>query len=1573
MRILAVCSLCLSSFLYSSSTTAALEPSPHDGKHLVVIKPLDFRTVEGESPEQSTNKHALFGQSVTLTRPLEVKLHVRFSGRYQLWMRVAAPKRKRVPVRFELAGKQRTVGGTFGATFDLSLGGPAGENAYRVAVGKSGVQGNLDNLATIPDSKRNGGIKKGNSLGADLLRELAPKKTSNRDKWINDQRLETLDKERPFYWWKLTEVDIEPGEYRLRLHNAVAANSDLLAIDSGFLSTSTDLLYPFGGDVAQPPASYIRFRLDDVPTAGLSLTASLRIHSTPWSTPRVALNPNGISTKPQPHKATGFTRWYNLQDIERAPKFGNAQAHLLLQVGDKATGVHRGATQFAVFPHDDFVLREIPWTDPEGLRVSLATDFETNLHLLRTFRDHARENYDRAVAATGDQVFPLTRGDLYFSNVWGAATGDAAQYMVKTLRLLGMNCVGDASDPVANRKLYGWSSHAGHYWPPSMIPFNEEQVQQKYDEYYRDYFSRRRDFYDGVSIFQIADEPVEISREAMSSPLWRFSKDESGEKYSDVSGGSDLVTRKTDYRDCVLEGEVQRQGNWVGFQVAVGDPAKPVRYAEWRMGRVSAAPDINLATTTKGITPERNASQARPSANIGTTPTPFKIVYEGDTAVLFVRGKQVHQFTGLPKSGGFAVVGPKKTVRSLAIREIRKDEHIVTKLAEIKIGGGKKKLINDLDIDDLLGDAKGTDTTKPKSLRDAVSKNWMEAGGMPQAHAGFRVWAKQQGLSPQTFGKSSWEDVRMLTVASLAETKEDARLYYWSRRYSGYLTPRMFNLAAESIQRNAPNSSMKGFVALSGHSLYFPSTMPLDMFQLASGSESMMPGVSDWMSSGGWRWDSHQAVAYSVAMFNAGARRRGQQPLNYPMMHCVWPSEFRAYTMLGNQVRLLSYFNYGPFYAVTEGFWSESDGSYQAVHRTNNRAAQVDDVLANARMRPSRVAMLYSISNEYWNPQSSFADKRASFLALSHEYYQPELVTEDQVMAGALADYDALYVLDPVVAGDVQEGIANWVKSGGLLWTCADAALRNEFNEPQDLLAKLAGLVRTYDVDRTAPAESSLIVKPWDGKSAFRPHEVNQTGMPSDLDAKDADVVATYDDDRLAWVEKNIGRGKLSYVAHRAGLTYTALAARRGGYPVIWADTGRALLTQPLHKREVERPLVLSEPLVMASPMTSDDGTVIVLYNMRPVECENVEIALKEDAKPHSVKVFDESQLTPIPFEYRDGKVELTLPRLSHGQMILVRRGDAGSDDRTDRIRERTQEQLKSDDWHALSAGAWFAGYHPQWNFAEQLVPLLTHEQWDVRRTAAEALGRLKYQRAADEIVAVLSDERDSHALGEQLIALARLGDSRIKQCAKDGLSHLDAYVQKQAMRSVVEYADATLQKESHEDVKSFVLDTAKIGLAAADIRVRKTAIDLVSRYDAKHAVEAFFAASDNLEVGNDRDLWADALAKHDGSFAQFLQQLDSANDSFVLLIATRRKDPQLANALAAQINAITNETARTYIRAAITQKDDHLTRALFQNRKSLPKDITTYLPIILEHTYDARLGGVLSDWEHYLQSGSTN
>ena len=651
----------------------------------------------------------------------------------------------------------------------------------------------------------------------------------------------------------------------------------------------------------------------------------------------------------------------------------------------------------------------------------------------------------------------------------------------------------------------------------------------------------------------------------------------------------------------------------------------------------------------------------------------------------------------------------------------------------------------------------------------------------------FRKWLEARGLEPKVFGKSKWDEINLLLNRPPGE--EQNRLYYWSRRYKCYLTPKMFSLAADAIRKCAPNSEVQSFVALSGHALYMPSRMSLDMFQLAQ-YPGLIPGISDWMTSGSWNWDSHQAVAFSVAPFNAGARRYGaefgQPPRSFPMMHCVSPSLFRAHTQLANQCKFISYYTYGPDYESTEGFWSHSWQGFNVQH-INNQAAQVDDVLGPGTMRPSRVAMLYTDPQEIWWPQGSFADKRAAFLALSHHYFQPELVTEEQVNHGALRHYDALYVLDQFVSLSVQQQIEMWVKDGGLLWSCADAAIGDEYNAPCDLLDRLAGLKR----DRSKPMLAEVDLIPAKGEKII-PYKVPPLGRkkeiirPGVFTWPEARIRASYADQQPAWAEKSIGKGKLVYIGHRCGLAYSRHAGARGDYK-WWPDGGhREILSQPLIEAGIDRELIVSEPLVMASPLSTADGTVIILFNMFHEDRKDLTITLKEPAAPHSVQwIVPGRGLVDLPSKHADGRLVISnfaIPRT--GAMILVRRKTAPPDYRLQQMRQAAEQHLAASDWQTASAGAWFAGFFPDWQLAAKLPPLLKHDHWAVRRSAAESIGRLRFTAAASDIKAALERESDTHALADELIALVQLRHADAKALCAKYRQHSDLFVRSEAERA---------------------------------------------------------------------------------------------------------------------------------------------------------------------------------------------
>lgn len=960
------------------------------------------------------------------------------------------------------------------------------------------------------------------------------------------------------------EAAIPPAAYRtgmLTISCSKVAGSGAIVSAIELWSDKPGFLTPIG--------SFVRFRIDEFPASAknIAVNAVMKIHASPWTTPSFALTPKDGATK------IGVTPWVNLRSLP-----GGANGSLILSIPD---GV-KGATQFSIIGEGDVITREFRFDEPDGKRIIVEPSFTD----LRTFREQERRYYFNALQHTGEKLYPLTRPPLMFSNAWGHTTGGAAEYMVKSFRLMGFNSVETSADAEAYEKYYGWHSQGGHYSPPGLMPFDEEKSRAGYQEHYRNYFAKGgkgEKTSPGMRIFQLADEPGE-------------------------------------------------------------------------------AP-----------------------------------------------------------------------------------------------------------------------------IKDS-----------PAAQEGFRKWVQSRGVQPALFGKQSWDEVK-LSLAKPAKV-EDRPIYYWSRLYQSYLTPKMYALAAEAVREQSPGKQAISYVALSGHSMNFGNKPPLDMFQLAQ-YPSLMPGISDWMTSGTWWWDGHESVAFSVAMFNGGARRigvdAGKTPISFPMMHCVSPSLLRATIQLANNCKLISYYTYGPDYESTEGFWSHISWMPAVVGTLNNRAAQVDDILSPGSMRHGRVAMLWSASQDVWSPQATFTDKRAAFLAMGHDYFQPELITEQQVREGALGGYDALYILDPCVARDVQETVGAWVNSGGLLWACADAASYDEFYAPCDLLTNVSGIKRSFP-----KAGEATKVIPVDGEKSLTAHAVPAKGKygevirPGTFEWAGAKIRATYEDQSPACAEKSVGKGAVIYVAHRAGASYSARAGKRGQF-ANWPEAGREFLTAPLMERKIQREMWLSTPLVSATPISTDAGTVVVMYDLHASPSNDVVLTLREPARPHSVQTFDgNGALIDLPFEFADGEARISIKQITwNGMMVVVRRKPAPADDRLATMRATAEAGLASDNWQALSAAAWFAGFYPDWKLAPKLTPLLKHKNWAVRRSAAEALGRLAHRESAAAILEALDTETDSHALADELHALVRLRDPKAKALCEKYRESEDVFLQREAGRAM-----ATLLKTSSDE-----------------------------------------------------------------------------------------------------------------------------------------------------------------------------
>jgi hypothetical protein len=307
--------------------------------------------------------------------------------------------------------------------------------------------------------------------------------------------------------------------------------------------------------------------------------------------------------------------------------------------------------------------------------------------------------------------------------------------------------------------------------------------------------------------------------------------------------------------------------------------------------------------------------------------------------------------------------------------------------------------------------------------------------------------------------------------------------------------------------------------------------------------------------------------------------------------------------------------------------------------------------------------------------------------------------------------------------------------------------------------------------------------------------------------------------------------------------------------------------------------------------------------------------------------------------------------------MVLVRRKPAPADPRIVEMRQRTEKQLANTDAETLATGAWFAGFYPDWPLTDKLLPLLRHERWEVRRAAAEALGR-RGDAAGDAILAAYRKESDAHVQGDQLVALARLGHAEVPALCGDALKHKQAWLRRQAIRA------ASLWKAPNELAAHLLkVRAAESGLHDADLRVRRTAIELLPEDAAPRVIIDALAAT-----VEDQPIWADVVARNQETVAEYRKQAFQWGNGLLLAVAARRADPELAAALVVRLDKLDPADAAAFTRAALTQRDPALTRRLFERREKVPPVVAGHLTLLLEMTFGARLGNNLGDWEGWLR-----
>ncbi|MHC4398452.1 MAG: hypothetical protein ACYTG0_02095 [Planctomycetota bacterium] len=511
----------------------------------------------------------------------------------------------------------------------------------------------------------------------------------------------------------------------------------------------------------------------------------------------------------------------------------------------------------------------------------------------------------------------------------------------------------------------------------------------------------------------------------------------------------------------------------------------------------------------------------------------------------------------------------------------------------------------------------------------------------------FHEWLAKEGIDPRDLGASRLAEVVPIeTPDQLRERQEKDRaaanrVFYFTSRFRQQSTTRRLRWLADSLHAHLGDGPLTS--TLVADHPYFSGTglgmgmgpnpawgrpaLAADWFDLARQRAVDLAGIEDWMGlqymyGPNFTWEGFQLMGFQAAIFRSGSRGR------MPIIAWITPSDetnlrLKSASALCQGAKNFFYWTYGPTATSTENYWSDLESAYDGIVAVTRQLAAAEHVLAPGKPRKARVALLYSISSDLWQPFGyvHMLERRGTYLALVHDHYLVDMLTEEDVDAGRLDDYDVLYTTDPCIKKSAAARITRWVADGGYLYGTCAAGSRNEFGEPHAGLSEAFGIgpeVETrvqpgrYHV-RGALNEMDYLddIRLAATDEALKAPSIGVIGVKAGCTPAGGRIVGTFRDGSPAAVRHEFGRGKALYVGACPAIAYikdARFVPRE--LREKWPPLHRRVITGPARDRGV-RPLVeLSHPVVEVGVYDSPEGTAVILANFTYEPIDGLEVGL---------------------------------------------------------------------------------------------------------------------------------------------------------------------------------------------------------------------------------------------------------------------------------------------------------------------------------------------------------------------------
>ncbi|MBI1913172.1 MAG: beta-galactosidase trimerization domain-containing protein [Planctomycetes bacterium] len=507
----------------------------------------------------------------------------------------------------------------------------------------------------------------------------------------------------------------------------------------------------------------------------------------------------------------------------------------------------------------------------------------------------------------------------------------------------------------------------------------------------------------------------------------------------------------------------------------------------------------------------------------------------------------------------------------------------------------------------------------------------------PKVQADFRAWLQKQGLKPADIDQSAanWEQVKLSPDKDTAVAKP--KLYYYSQIYRYRYGIGQLKALTDVLRKHLPNAGIGANFSPHHKTLYLGDTSHWISTFREDGMT--MPWGEDYI----WQVPvgTQQMNFLMLDMFRCGIKGKPGAKIHYYVMPHTpgntpnsWRRQF--YGDLAHGAKVLNLFEYRPVQAAyTENHCSDPR-MYQTIRQALHELGQFEDIVQDGQVRPGVTALWFSEAADAWDDyqHSLGAGKRSLYIAIRHQQLPLDCVLDGD----DLKSYKVLYLTDRHVSRAGSKAIAEWVKAGGHLFATAGAGMFDEFNQPNKVLRELLGADETAlihaDEDVKFEKQDLPFAKPlgtgwWLGIGGTMPRTQVFGTRSRFKAAKDVEVIVDFGGGSPAVGMRKVGKGRAFYCGFLPGLSYfkPAVPLRpvdRGAsdetmahfIPTKFDEVASALVKLPASgaygAKEIEWPVVCSEPLVENTVIEAKSGVVIPLVNWSagPVKGLTVTVSL---------------------------------------------------------------------------------------------------------------------------------------------------------------------------------------------------------------------------------------------------------------------------------------------------------------------------------------------------------------------------